>query len=1215
MAFTTTQSIDTVLLRGINFRTTGNANISTQYILYANGQGQTYWSNTITPANLSTFSTSLANSFAFTSTVNGALFSTFSTNIGFELDTMQISDANFSTSLSILGTDITNTSNSLTAIVNANTQQVTNLTNQFVILSNTLNIRVDAIYTSTTLQTFSILQGVSSISTYTRQLNDLLSTIQFGLSTVSTASGRQNASTFSVLTSNFNSSLNGAITSTTQYIDATFAAASGNFVTSQTLSSLRFSTLSSITAVSTASAAAIASFSNAQRSTNTGIVNNYIAPLSNTTIQQNIRITNLEVMSTTLRSTINTWVIPLIGDTVAPILTPISNAVEDLQLDVEFLFDEINLLSTTTGNTVIGVNNALATQTSTIQGNSSNIASLQREFSTLTTSSILAGVYDTFTQLAQFTSTLVGSTISGVGVTTSTIYTSTVDQNNSIATSFFNFYVSTLYASTLSTLVPSTFSLTSSLVSSLYSTGFSTLTSQLNSTTVNITRNFISTTNGLTQTVVLSSAGQLNSSINGYLSTPANAQLSTFSSLSFIALSTFSFSSIRALNTNSTLFFSSYNFYNFNYSTLLSTSIALCNAQFNNIINFAVNQTVALSSFSTNAGRQLATQSAQFGSTINAYASTLNIAINSTNTSIIRTTNAAANSTLVAIQNSTVRTYNDFVSTLLINSASVTFSTLYTVQTIDLTSNRFIGSMDLVNARNFEINIRNITDLSTQYVLTYTSNSVADLDYRRGVITINVSTPSQNYTLNNGRLRFDAYRWGIPTTVWGEIYPFLCNADYSIQYEYTIIKSIMYTNLLNVFPRITLQQPFLSLSAGSVQVGPTLFALTPSASNIWRGAEMNVQWSNYMLFPFQQIGAPPFNPEILIDVQVGSPPVSFRTWGPYPLSVSSVMIRAPYLSNQNTPLVPCKARIYVNGAPMNAIEVPFTTVMPTFNSINYSLPNLLSGRFLAASEIVAITDTRRYPVFGAPQSMFGAQSPNGYTFYNQDERYSFSNLVRNYTNAAGFVGTGPRFISSVTTFGGVTSPSTFFQNPSPTHNYFINYNLVPNAMKLMHDYKASFTLVISSTRTASANVAFNVNAIEATSTATLFNFRGNAPASYVFSNADNCVMFLSNINFNPATYTPSTFVGPFGNGANPLFNSFTGADNQASATIDNMGLTAVNDPVSSILFRGPLSATSPGCNISTSGNRLLTYFTIGGTVYASTINIGTALSTVQTFAF
>ena len=118
MAFTTTQTLDTVLLRGLNFRTPANAPISTTYSLYANGQGQTYWSNSVSPANLSTLSTGIER---LGSNVNSTFLTVFST-------------------LNFQSTYIGSTQQWIFSSVSSLTRNDAALSNSFNILSNQLNI-------------------------------------------------------------------------------------------------------------------------------------------------------------------------------------------------------------------------------------------------------------------------------------------------------------------------------------------------------------------------------------------------------------------------------------------------------------------------------------------------------------------------------------------------------------------------------------------------------------------------------------------------------------------------------------------------------------------------------------------------------------------------------------------------------------------------------------------------------------------------------------------------------------------------------------------------------------------------------------------------------------------------------------------------------------------------------------------------------------------
>jgi len=61
MAYPTGANLNNLLLQQLSFRTGGNYPISSLYTLYANGQGQTYWSNSVNPDSLSTLSSAVGN--------------------------------------------------------------------------------------------------------------------------------------------------------------------------------------------------------------------------------------------------------------------------------------------------------------------------------------------------------------------------------------------------------------------------------------------------------------------------------------------------------------------------------------------------------------------------------------------------------------------------------------------------------------------------------------------------------------------------------------------------------------------------------------------------------------------------------------------------------------------------------------------------------------------------------------------------------------------------------------------------------------------------------------------------------------------------------------------------------------------------------------------------------------------------------------------------
>ena len=61
MAYPTGANLNTALLQQLNFRSAGNYPISSLYTLYANGNGMTYWSNSVNPTNISSLSTTIGN--------------------------------------------------------------------------------------------------------------------------------------------------------------------------------------------------------------------------------------------------------------------------------------------------------------------------------------------------------------------------------------------------------------------------------------------------------------------------------------------------------------------------------------------------------------------------------------------------------------------------------------------------------------------------------------------------------------------------------------------------------------------------------------------------------------------------------------------------------------------------------------------------------------------------------------------------------------------------------------------------------------------------------------------------------------------------------------------------------------------------------------------------------------------------------------------------
>jgi hypothetical protein len=121
------------------------------------------------------------------------------------------------------------------------------------------------------------------------------------------------------------------------------------------------------------------------------------------------------------------------------------------------------------------------------------------------------------------------------------------------------------------------------------------------------------------------------------------------------------------------------------------------------------------------------------------------------------------------------------------------------------------------------------------------------------------------YSYNNGKMIMDLYRFGFPTSIYDSMFPTLSSADYTLMYDYRIYNSTIYTTLQNVFPRLRI----LNASASAGIVGT-----------------FTADWTNYSWIPTGLVGAPPFAPQINVDLLQGG--VLLERFGPYDISISSI---------------------------------------------------------------------------------------------------------------------------------------------------------------------------------------------------------------------------------------------------------------------------------------------------------------------------------------
>jgi len=610
--------------------------------------------------------------------------------------------------------------------------------------------------------------------------------------------------------------------------------------------------------------------------------------------------------------------------------------------------------------------------------------------------------------------------------------------------------------------------------------------------------------------------------------------------------------------------------------------------------------TIQMSSFSTQYAQQLSTQTVQFNSTIQSYPAQLTASINSTNTAAYIFATSSATTTLSNIQTSTTSAYNAFTAGLNAQAQTAALSSLYTAQALTLTGTTFNAPLDMVNYRNFTVNIYGLCNGSSNYGITYLSNNIQSLNYRKGIITIDISTVGTFYSTNSGVLLFDIYRWGLPTSVFGNVYPTIANSDYMLQYEYTILNQIIYTNLLNVYPRLRIRNPQISSIVRNVYVG----SVGAYSSNIfWRGSPFQVSWSNYSFFPYGQLGAPPFNPTVNIDIVVGGAVVG--KFGPYQLSQSTVTVRAPYLQNQTSPLIQTTVMAYIAGNYINAVSTVFTTAIPAFNQIQLFSPNYpnsqqTGGGFAGGTELVALTEGGKYPLYNAYANINAAGT---FRSFNDDPAYVVTNLLGGALNAVGFAGQTP----STLVAGPSNVAGRFTEVSAGSPGFYVNLGSYFTNMNALQAFGASFTFTFS-----------NALAGAYSFSAPIISSVGGSPSLYLLSNLSmtrlNCTFTSGSCGISysytavsaistTTGYTPSIFVGPVSDG-NP--------DSAVFLDLPTFPL-APNDSISTLTFYN-VPNTAPISQFSTANSQLTALVNFGGTSYRSTF-LTTASGEAQVFRF
>jgi hypothetical protein len=411
----------------------------------------------------------------------------------------------------------------------------------------------------------------------------------------------------------------------------------------------------------------------------------------------------------------------------------------------------------------------------------------------------------------------------------------------------------------------------------------------------------------------------------------------------FQLFSTYTISSLSSLTRNVSSISDSLSSLWFQFELLsMSSILSSIYTSFYNLEIYSSNLIVGTStSVSTSIGDILSTTfvynqsiaNAFFASNVSSvYASTVSTVIPSTMafvSSMISTLYSSLyydlNSTLQdTIVSSLTSTTNAYLSTISPTITSNVTSTLATQQTLLLSNASTNAIMDFANFRNFLVNVTSLTN-GNVYRLTYQSNALSNINYNRGIITIDISTVGSAYSTNSSLLALDTNHFGYPTAISEKYIPYISNADYTMQYEYTILDQVVYTNLLGVYPRLNITSMTYSTTTAPVYVNNAV-----NSNFLWRNTPLIVSWSPYSFFPFGTFGGPPFVPQVQIGYSVGSSTV--QTYGPFPFSQSTATIQLPAITNAST-FVATSLNTYVVGKPTTGASRSFTTILPSFHLI------------------------------------------------------------------------------------------------------------------------------------------------------------------------------------------------------------------------------------------------------------------------------------------
>ena len=671
------------------------------------------------------------------------------------------------------------------------------------------------------------------------------------------------------------------------------------------------------------------------------------------------------------------------------------------------------------------LNSSLSTLYSTITletGNKLLITSNALTISLNTYMSTVSSIYATNSSI----SSLQGNTSNAI-ISTGSNLTAFISSVNSSLSS----YITANNASTLSTFtsVFSTLNLQSTQISSLQ--GLSTL---LSSISYGWTTSSISTSQGIQDLNLAFSTNLLQSQISSNSTNTGNLT-STFQQFSTTTLSSLSsltkrvstisdslsslWSSFTLLSMSSILSsiytsFVNLEIYSANLVTGVSTSVS---TSINDILStsLAYNQSIANAFFASNVS--------------SVYASTLSTVIPSTMlfvSSMISTLysslyydlNSTLQNTVVSSLTSTTFAY---LSTITPGITSNVNSTFVTQQILLLSNTSSNAAMDFSTYRNFLVNVNTLQN-GNIYRLSYQSNAISSLNYNRGVITIDISTVGSFYSTNSSLLVLETNHYGYPTTVSETYIPYISNADYTLQYEYTILNQIIYTNLLGVYPRLN-----VAAMNYSTTTAPVLSNGSANSNFVWRNTSLFVSWTPYSFFPFSTLGGPAINPQVQINYNVNNTTV--QTYGPYSFSQSTATIQLPMISSTTSPFVSTSISAYVIGKQATGVTRSFVTILPAFNTVLLSSSS--AAIRIGGNRLVGLVDGGSNTLSSYSIIVSTGIAANSNINYS-GTLYTVSTLFYGNTNT-NFIGPSSVAVALISSFSAVT-PVNAFSSVTYTNN-------------------------------------------------------------------------------------------------------------------------------------------------------------------------------------